>query len=408
MRRVEERDTADGKRFKVRYRLDGRETSETFRRKADAQSFAAALAGGGPDGALAWLEAREQQHHSRVITFGDWFDTYVDQLTGVSPRTRSDYHSLRRRYLADLDPLPLNLITRGHVTSIVNAMDAAGRAPKTIKQAIHLLSTCLTLAIDEGHITANPCKRVRLPSQSLDTVGARFLTEVEFSALVDATPAHWRPLVVFLVGSGLRWSEATALQTRHVNLDAGTVRVEQAWKRVPGTGFVLGPPKTRKARRTVNPAAIALAAVAPLLGRPNAFVFTTAAGAVVRHANFYSHVWRPACAAAGLDPAPRIHDARHTHASWLISDGQQLEAVQDQLGHESILTTRNVYGHLLPALGVAVGRSASQSLARALRQQVESGVLALPAGVPGPGRDPDELERPVTVGPEVHDGRDAG
>lgn len=50
----------------------------------------------------------------------------------------------------------------------------------------------------------------------------------------------------------------------------------------------------------------------------------------------------------GRYDGPRIHDARHTHASWLLSAGATLEQVQDQLGHESILTTRKVYGHLLP------------------------------------------------------------
>jgi integrase len=60
------------------------------------------------------------------------------------------------------------------------------------------------------------------------------------------------------------------------------------------------------------------------------------------------------CGCAGtVAPRPKIHSLRHTHASWLISLGIQLEAVQDQLGHESILTTRGVYGHLLPALGAA-------------------------------------------------------
>ena len=87
----------------------------------------------------------------------------------------------------------------------------------------------------------------------------------------------------------------------------------------------------------------------------------------MRLANFYTNVWRPACERAGFgDDHPRIHDTRHTHASWLISDGMSLEQVQDQLGHESILTTRNVYGHLLPALGVAVGRSASAAMERVL------------------------------------------
>jgi integrase len=365
MRQVKEFDTREGRRYRVRYRRGGVQTSETFPRKADAQTFAKILDAGGVLAALQWLRARDDDR--AAYTFGEWFRMYVDQLTGVTPRTRADYHSMHDRYLAELDGLLLPLITRGHVTALVNRLDAEGRSAKTIKNVMHMLSSCLRLAIDEGHITKNPCARVRLPAPKLDVGEARFLTYEEFGRLYAAIDDHYKPLVAFLVGTGMRWSEATAVQNRHVDLERGTVRVEQAWKwEGKGKGYVIGVPKSQRGRRTVNAAVGALAAVVPLTGKPTDLVFTTPTGKPVRHNNFFNRVWRPACAAAGFDTPPRIHDLRHTHASWLISDGIPLEAIQDQLGHESILTTRKVYGRLLPALGVALGRSASEALARAL------------------------------------------
>lgn len=372
-RQVKMFDTADGKRYRVRFRKAGRETSETFRRKQDAVLFRDLL-GDGTHGrteeALRWLAAKQEDRDT--YTFGQWFDLYVEQLTGVTPRTRADYHAMNNRYLGELQGLPLPLITRGHITSLVNRLDDEGRSAKTIKNVMHMLSSCLRLAIDEGHITRNPCARVRLPAPKLDVGEARFLTHEEFGALYAATPDYYKALVAFLVGTGLRWSEATALEARHVDLAAGTVRVEQAWKwEGKGKGYKVGVPKSQRGRRTVNAAVGALASVAPLLRRPTDLVFITPTGKPVRHNNFFNRVWRPACEAAGFDPAPRIHDLRHSHASWLISDGISLEAVQDQLGHESILTTRKTYGHLLPALGVALGKSASEALARALPDGVQ-------------------------------------
>lgn len=374
MRQVIEHVAKDGERsYRVRYRLGAKQTSETFRHKNDAHTFAAILDGGGTAAALQWLDSRDNR--ATGYTFTQWFEIYVDQLTGVSDRTRNDYRSMHRRYLTRLDDLPLTLITRSHVTSIVNDLDRAGRSPKTIKQAIYLLSTCLQLAVDERHITANPCRNVRLPKQQIGGTKPRFLTHDEAAQLVQAMPDHYRPLVIFLLGTGLRWSEATALFGRHINLANGTVRVEQAWKRVPGEGMRLGPPKSNKANRTVNAAVPALVAVAPLIRKPNDLVFLTRSGGPVSHANFYNNIWRPACDRAGINPAPRIHDTRHTFASWLVSDGIQLEAVQDEMGHESILTTRGVYGHLLPALGVAVGRSASAAMERVLAGAPVAGEL---------------------------------
>ena len=379
MRQVKAFETENGLRYRVRYRLAGRETSETFLRESDARTFAAILADGRDDrvtDALSWLAARSQEVTGETATFGAWFETYLSQLTGITPRTRDDYAAIHRRYLTELDPLPLPLISRAHVAAIVNRLEREGKSGKTIKNATHMLASVMALAVDEGHITRNPVRRIRITQTRADQdVEPRFLTYEEAANLIGATAEHYRPFVTFLFGTGLRWSEATALQSRDVDLSAGTVRVNRAWKRIPG-GWEIGPPKTAKSRRTVNAAVPALVAVEPLLGAPTSLVFATATGAVVRHANFYNRIWRPACEAAGFDPRPSPHDCRHTFASWLISDGIGLEAVQDQLGHESYDTTRKVYAHLLPAVGVAAGRSASEAMERVLAHR-RQGPLAL-------------------------------
>lgn len=366
--------------WRVRYRAGAIETSETFRRLEDAETFAALLGTGKADRvaeALAWLAARERQ--AAVATFGEWFEEWRSQLSGITSRTRDDYAAMHRRYLTELDTLPLPLVARAHVAKVVNRLDAEGKSPKTIKNVIHMLSSVMALAVDEGLISRNPVNRVRLPQQRIDEDKVEFLTKAEAAALIDATPEHYQPLVTFLFGTGLRWSEATALQARHVDLDKGTVRVQRAWKRVPG-GWEIGAPKSKKANRTVNAAVDALVAVSPLLGKPSDLVFTTPTGKPVRHSNFYNRIWRPACEDAGLDPRPTIHSCRHSFASWLLSDGVPLEAVQDQLGHESYETTRRIYAHLLPAVGVAAGLAASAAMREVLAQRVNRGVAALEPG----------------------------
>jgi integrase len=365
--------------WRVRYRSGSVETSETFRRLEDAQTFAAILGTGKADQvaeALAWLAARERQDAS--ATFGEWFEEWRSQLTGITSRTRDDYAAMHRRYLTELDSIPLPLVARAHVAKIVNRLDSEGKSPKTIKNVIHMLSSVMALAVDEGLIARNPVNRVRLPKQQLtDEEDVRFLTKSEAAALIDAMPAHYHPLVTFLFGTGLRWSEATALQARHVDLDKGTVRVQRAWKRIPG-GWEIGAPKSKKANRTVNAAVDALVAVAPILGKPSDLVFTTSTGKPIRHSNFYNRIWVPACERAGLDPRPGIHATRHSFASWLLSEPNVgLEAVQDQLGHESYDTTRKVYAHLLPAVGVAAGLAASAAMREVLAQRATAPPLAL-------------------------------
>jgi integrase len=60
---------------------------------------------------------------------------------------------------------------------------------------------------------------------------------------------------------------------------------------------------------------------------------------------------------ADLDPGLRFHDLRHTCASILISRGAHPKEIQARLGHASITTTLDRYGHLFPSLGSQLDES---------------------------------------------------
>lgn len=58
--------------------------------------------------------------------------------------------------------------------------------------------------------------------------------------------------------------------------------------------------------------------------------------------------------AAGLPPATRFHDLRHTCAALCIALGAHPKAIQERLGHSSITVTLDRYGHLFPKLDEAL------------------------------------------------------
>ena len=180
-------------------------------------------------------------------------------------------------------------------------------------------------------------------------------------------------LLTVTVGTGLRFGEVSALWVGDVDLERRTVRVNKAWKRngiddeteTPGwlgrqlrakhelREHHLGHPKTPRSRRTIGISPLVAEVLAPLLAGRAAddFVFTTRTGRPIHNGDFYAYPWRllmKALAAEGIAPF-RFHDLRHTHVAWLIAGGAPLPHIQARLGHESITTTIDTYGHLLPA-----------------------------------------------------------
>lgn len=76
-------------------------------------------------------------------------------------------------------------------------------------------------------------------------------------------------------------------------------------------------------------------------------VLTGTEGGRMRRSNFYRGVLKPAAAAIGVPPL-RIHDLRHTHASFLLAAGEPIPTVAKRLGHKDSATTLRIYAHAIP------------------------------------------------------------
>jgi hypothetical protein len=81
---------------------------------------------------------------------------------------------------------------------------------------------------------------------------------------------------------------------------------------------------------------------------PRDLVFQNQAGKAVSASNLVDREFRPIAEAAGISDEFRFHDLRHFHATLLLSGGMNPKVVQERLGHESVKTTLDLYGHVLP------------------------------------------------------------
>ncbi|MCX8559829.1 tyrosine-type recombinase/integrase [Mycolicibacterium mucogenicum] len=354
MASVEERRRADGSisAFIVSYRFGGRGSqrgSVSFKEKPAADAFAAAVEAHGAARALDMYGFKQKARGpADVLTVSSWVRHHIDHLTGVEQYTIDKYNEYLRN---DITPffgaMPLTALTEEDISRWVKHMETTGgrggkgHAPKTIANKHGFLSAALNAAIPK-HIAVNPAAGRRLPRGDAEDSNddMRMLARDEFRELYVNTDDYWQNLVEFLVASGQRWGEASALQPQHVDVKAGTVNVRQAWKYSPTKGYYLGPPKTKRSRRTVDVPSRLL----KKLDLSGEWVFARPDGGPVRYQQFWRDVWNPAVAAAKLDPRPTPHDLRHTYASWQLLGGTPMFVVSRQMGHESIKVTADIYG----------------------------------------------------------------
>jgi integrase len=157
---------------------------------------------------------------------------------------------------------------------------------------------------------------------------------------------------------GLRKPEALGLRWLDVDLDKGTLRVQNQLQRINDRGLVLKTAKTAKSRRTIHlPPAIVDALKAHherqaeeemVCGSRwvySGHVFVTTIGTPIEPTNVKKHFAR-LVEVAGVR-YQRFHDQRHWCASLLLAHGVPMRVVMEILGHTQIATTMDLYGHVL-------------------------------------------------------------
>ena len=380
--------------WRVRFRLEPgtNPVNETFHDQDEALVFAALVNKAGGAAARKARDAAASGVGTRSIDVA--FEDYLAHIgthaqSGTIDKYRRDW---RLRIAPTFGGWPVAAISRGAVESWITDLrdtetipSKRARAknpglqpqylsPKTIAVAHGLLSAVLKHEVTAERLDTNPAFGVRLPAKQKRREPV-FLTESDYAHLVSHVSPEWQDLIHLIAGTGLRWGEATALTPEDFDLDSPqpVVRVSKGWQHA-GTGrpWLIGGPKTRAGNRTVSLSAAVVQVIRPRLEdtEPGHLLFEGPSGGRLAGEYFRDAVWRPAIAAAGLPRPPRVHDLRHSHASWLIAQGVPLTFIQRRLGHESIKTTSDTYGHLAPDAFQATAVATARAMALALPEVV--------------------------------------
>ena len=343
--------------FVVKYRQAGKQFSRSFPDKKNALKWKAILDAHGVDKALSELASTKD-----TLTLLTHANSYIEHLTGVTNGTKVTYRRYLKNHFTEIGQLELTAITANTVSAWLNDLVAKGLAGKSIANIHAFLSGALETAVRDELIPKNPSKGLRLPKTHSVKQEMVFLSHDEFAELLPLIDEFYQPLVISLVGTGMRFGEATALTVADLDFAKRSIRINKAWKMTGGATRELGVPKTERSNRTVAmPSQVHDALKEVVHGKKRTdLVFTNKQGNQLAH-NIFHPIWQKAVAVfeARTGIHPRIHDCRHTFASWCIQANIPLPVIQRSLGHESIQTTINIYGHLsradFDALAASIG-----------------------------------------------------
>ena len=315
-----------------------------------------------------------------------WASVLEAKRPYVTAATLQDYDTQgRKRLLPWFGHLRLAAIdedrVRAWLTEMAEFVDSDELSAKTVNNARTCLSMTLGEAVRRGHLAHNPCRYVRaLPVErpELD-----YLRLAEIERYLEACVEHYRTLAEFLIGTGARISEALATRWPDVDREAGVVRISRQRARgadaiVPTKGkrfrsVQIGPRLIGSLRALQSERAAAaqdddgwlFLCPPPLRGRYSGRTKPVPPSRKTAHD---WHEW--ALQDAGLRDMP-LHALRHTAATAWLASGHPLIFVQRQLGHRSITTTEEHYGHLETSFVREAAASTEATIARASDQDAQ-------------------------------------
>lgn len=290
-------------------------------------------------------------HDSHVPTFkkvaGEWLEHKKGNLR---QSTWEVYEGHTRHHFPELIDIKVNRITAAMVERFFAKRQAEGMPINTIRKITVSLNQILKYAARHGYISHNPAEAAERPRapQQVEKQGERIrvLTPVEIAAFLQSVPDQkYRVMFMLAITSGLRQGELVGAQWADIDWRASQIAVErtfnnQAWYQ----------PKTKGSRRRVDlgPSMMRELKLWRVACPPNELdlIFPNEAGGPINHNNLVARHFRPALKAAGIGQI-RFHDLRHTYASLLIEQGENLKYIQTQLGHSTPTVTLNVYAHLM-------------------------------------------------------------
>ena len=358
-----ERTATNGKRtvtYRVRWReTDGRARAKTFRRKVEADRFAAMVSADIVRGHYIDPDAGKVRFDDYAAQWlaAQTFEEGTVEMVELRFRLHVMPH-LGSRNLADIQPSTI----QGWLRTL------AGLSGNYQKVMYANVSSVFTAAVDDGLIPKNPCKAPSVRRPKSDPRKLKPWTREQAMAVRDQLPDQFKLVVDLGIGLGLRQGEIFGLSLDDIDLNTGEIEIKRQVKLLGSNRQLFGPPKGRKIHTVPLPDRVLELINDHVTRYPprsvtlpwdksdgpertfDLILYSRESRALNRN-YFNPKIWRPALRAAGLEAKREngCHALRHFYASTLLDAGESILALSEYLGHADPGFTLRTYTHLMPS-----------------------------------------------------------
>jgi len=308
-----------------------------------------------------WRKIRVERDHGLRGAGGstliaDWFDHWLE--TVVRRRRDNTYTSYETSFRVHVLPtflagMRLDRVEPRHIDIWTSDL-LKTLAPVTARRVLVVVRMAFKYAVCQGLLGRNPADADLVAPIPVERTETNPLTAEQLERLLAAVRGKSEePLYVLASVTGMRIGELLGLVWADVDFPSGRLYVRKQMqngkrvelKRASSLRTYGLDPDVLRVLHAQQKQVLEWKLKAGSTWAEHGLVFPTHTGRPQRDGNAWKS-WKRLLVRAGLPPSVRFHDLRHTAATLALASGVSLYHVARMLGHSSVRTTADVYGHL--------------------------------------------------------------
>lgn len=277
----------------------------------------------------------------------DWLEY---KASNIRKSTWDMYRGHLEHHFEDVNGIKINRITTAKVEKFITVKLDASMNITTLRKLIVTFNQVMKYAVRHQYTDHNPVRDAERPKGQgkVDENDSEItiLIHPQIKSLFGAVSnPKYKTLFMLAALGGMREGEILGSKWSDIDWDNNQIYVQRSYNK---RTWYLPKTKTSKRRVDLGPKMMASLRKWRLACPPNELdlIFPSEAGKPLAESTMVRKFFKPALRKADL-PDIRFHDLRHTYASLLIEQGENIKYIQTQLGHSSPVVTLEIYAHLM-------------------------------------------------------------